>query len=84
MKQKYIVINQAIAIVFPICLAHKDVVSGVTCEIKSLNAGYCQIEAVTNYEFAVKCWGESKTLNVKSNPKQDEWAIKTLLYDDLP
>lgn len=68
---KYVIVN-GMPIMFPLELMHSDVVS------QAQSAGFFVLR-VTAYEVDVYCWGESTSLNLRSNQGQDAHIIKDFI-----
>lgn len=78
LKQKYIVTKNNVIIVFPELLQHSDFKN-----FEPISAGFMSIgtKTVDSYpELDCSCYGESISLNLKSNPIKDtELAKKQIL-----
>ena len=61
-----------IPILFPLEIMHSDVVQ------QAQSAGFFVLR-VSNYDVDVYCWGESTSLNLKSNQAQDARIIKEFI-----
>jgi hypothetical protein len=77
MLLKYIIIEKNdIPIIFPLDVFHSDVSLNLGT-IKS--AGFCILN-LKCHEIDVKCFGESTSLNIKSNSDLDEKVIKNKFF----
>lgn len=81
MVVKYIIIDENKSpILFGKLVIHSDVAKPFDT-IKS--AGFCKI-SFQNNKLKIKCFGESSTLNIKSNPEEDEKLIKESFFTIIP
>lgn len=75
---KYIISNLNEVIMFSDTLVHADVARVLRGEPTS--AGFVEIEQIAmtpnGYEDRVRCYGESVTLNLKSNGSEDQKKIE--------
>lgn len=62
-------------ILFSDCYTHQNMANGQ----KIFSAGFCTIEYANN-KFQVQCFGESKSLNVKS--ETDDWVLLEMMLND--
>jgi hypothetical protein len=70
---KYVIYNYSMPILISMGLNHKDVnIGGIT------SAGFCTIEVIDN-KFVVTCFGESTSLDIKSDPEFDKHNIEYML-----
>lgn len=76
MKQKYVITNQGLPILFDQALIHSSVATHYNVQ----SAGFFSttINTETN-RIEVTCWGESSSLHIRSNPKGDKILIEELL-----
>lgn len=70
---KYVMVNN-IPILFPLEMMHCDVVA------QAQSAGFFVLRSTT-YGMDVFCWGESTSLNLKSNQIQDARLIKEFIIN---
>ena len=81
---KYIMFNDHVAVIFDPQLSHKDVARGLqTASFKPTSAGFFSVtpdfpSKGGDYQIRVSCFGESTTLNMKANPKDEYWIAKRL------
>jgi hypothetical protein len=68
---KYVIVN-GMPILFPLELTHSDVV------LQAQSAGFFVLH-VTAYDVDVYCWGESTSLNLRSNQAHDAHIIKDFI-----
>lgn len=73
-EMKYIMVDEIFPIIFQTYLVHKDIAHGVRSNPVT-SAGFVQRDAEGNYH----CYGESVSLNIKSNPEMDSKIINTFL-----
>lgn len=71
---KYVVFDETYPILIPESVPHtnirvNDPISG--CQIKATSAGFCYIDGAR-----ARCFGESISLKLKSNPKEDNALIE--------
>jgi hypothetical protein len=75
MLLKYIIIEKEnIPVLFPLNILHSQIAINDR-ELKS--AGFCVITLKDN-SLDLKCFGESTSLNIKSNPEEDYEILKRL------
>lgn len=73
MKTKYVITKKKVAILFSELIQHSEFKND-----EPISAGFVSISAdMENLNWATcKCYGESISLNLKSNPVEDEKIIK--------
>lgn len=77
---KYIIIEESNSpVLFEKKLLHSDVAKPFGA-IKS--AGFCILD-MKNGKFKIKCFGESSTLNIKSNHEEDEEMIRNSFFTTI-
>ena len=78
MKKKYVITSNGLPILFDEALIHKYV--SLNYEIAS--AGFFETSFNTlEHKITVKCWGESSSLHIRSNPLNDEKILESFLND---
>jgi len=78
MKIKYIVIDFIAPVLMSIASQHSDF--GRYKKVTS--AGFCSVDQnVDTGKFEVHCWGESISLNIKSDPEHDARVIGNLFKE---
>jgi len=55
----------------------------VGTDCKSALSGFCTISFKKN-KLKIKCFGESSTLKIKSNPEEDEKLIRESFFTIIP
>lgn len=77
---KYIVFGDGQAVVFAETADHKLMAGNQWVR----SAGFCRIETYRNQfddlRAKIVCWGESKSLGMKSNPEEDAKAISQIWF----
>lgn len=76
---KYVIDTANSPVLFSVNILHN------TVRGEGLSAGYLLLRynEVTNSWFVVSCFGDSTTLNIKSNPLQDKLLIENYLKQEL-
>lgn len=76
MKKKYVITQDGLPILFDESLIHKNVSSCYSVA----SAGFCDIHySAVQGKIKVRCWGESSSLHIRSNPVLDSEIIENLL-----
>lgn len=84
MEKKYIVVHTMFSeniIIFSAVLDHKTVAG----DMYVVSAGFIEIDFSCDHDEPIKkayCYGESKTLGIKSRPKEDAILANILLKED--
>ena len=73
MRYKKYIIVECFPVIFDPAIQHDDIARNLPYKITS--AGFMKIENVKEQLF-IKCWGESNSLNIKSNPEDDKKIIQ--------
>jgi len=71
---KYIVIDEINPIIFDAVIDHSAMARAANGPVTS--AGFCYLSGNSDDEVDVHCFGESVTLNIKSNPDADQQLIE--------
>jgi hypothetical protein len=79
MRFKYIIFNSSFPAIFSESLSHNDIANGV--RERPTSAGFIDFEIGGAFDdlIRVNCFGESFTLNIKSNQELDETIIENLI-----
>jgi hypothetical protein len=72
---KYVITKNKEIIVFPTSLKHSDFE-----EFNPISAGFISIGVNEDNNLTFSCYGESLSLGLKSNPKEDTEIAKRQLY----
>lgn len=87
MNNKYIVIDDGDVIsmiIFSSHINHRDIFYGIkktNLNCKAISAGF--IQRKTSYCNDIYCYGESQSLKIKSNPKQDNALLDQILNERI-
>ncbi len=88
MKQKYVIIGESKSILFGEYFQHSEfshmgkITSAGFCSIDKIKTDFVKYPSLTCCEMTeVYCYGESLSLNIKSNPELDQRLIQRLFND---
>ena len=76
---KYVITSENMPVIFNEALKHDQVAKGLPGTIKS--AGFLYVEKYTGEKFTCKPFGESTSLDIKSNPETDTPILERLFND---
>ena len=78
MKKKYVITHDGFPILFDEALIHRSV--SANYHVSSAGFFYTVLQPEES-RIKVKCWGESSSLHIRSNPQRDEKIIENFLND---
>ena len=78
LKQKYIVTENDVMIVFSELLEHSRFRS-----FNPISAGFISIGAEDKYKPTIQCYGESVSLDIKSREEEDTMLAKRQILGDI-